>query len=297
MDRTHKDGPAALLPATRWMLVVFTALTLLGFLALFPAPDRTDETFAWTIAPPATAAFLGVGFLSGAVLDVLVLRRGRWGDARVPLATILVFTVITLVATLVHLDRFHLAAPGGLARFAAWLWLVVYVVVPVGMAAVMVAEARRTRRAEVPPARGPAGWPLPGWLRATLPAEGLVIGVVGALLFVAPANAERLWPWPLTPLTARAVAAWLLAYALATALVTAENDLRRLRTNAVAYTVFGGGQLVVALRFAGDVDWARPAGTGFLAAAAAVALTGAAGFLLARSAAREPAGQRRRRRA
>ncbi|MCP6390534.1 hypothetical protein NL487_26805, partial [Klebsiella pneumoniae] len=89
--------------------------------------------------------------------------------------------------------------------FAGYLWLIVYLVVPVGMVVVTALQERlgdavgRRRRA------------MPLWLRLLIAAEGAVMLVVGAALFLAPASAAALWPWPLTPLTARTVAAWLLA--------------------------------------------------------------------------------------
>ena len=49
-------GPRVVLPGTRWLLRVFSALTLLAFVSLFLMASRTDRYFAWTIAPSATAA-------------------------------------------------------------------------------------------------------------------------------------------------------------------------------------------------------------------------------------------------
>ena len=64
--------------------------------ALLGGASRTDEAFAWTIQPPLAAAFLGAGYASGCVLVLLTLRAGTWSQARWPLLTILVFTVLTL---------------------------------------------------------------------------------------------------------------------------------------------------------------------------------------------------------
>jgi hypothetical protein len=48
-----------ILPGTRLLLVIFSGLTLLAFIVLFVLADATERDFAWTIKPPATAAFLG----------------------------------------------------------------------------------------------------------------------------------------------------------------------------------------------------------------------------------------------
>lgn len=274
---TYRPG---LLPVTRALLVLFALLTLLGVAALFVLSDRTASTFAWTIEPPATAAFLGAGYASGTVLVLLALRDGRWASVRAPLVTILAFTVLTLGATLRHIDRFHFGADGALARGAAWFWTVVYIVVPLGMAGVLALQERRrlrTWRWETP-----HGHRLPVAVRVALVAEGAVMAVVGMALYVVPTTAASLWPWSLTPLTGRVIASWLLAYALATVLVTAQDDLERTRGPAVAYATFGIGALVVALRFTTTIDWSGPRAPGYLVLAAAVVVTGAVTYLAAR---------------
>jgi hypothetical protein len=123
--------------------------------------------------------------------------------------------------------------------------------------------------------------PVPLVLRVALAAESLVLTVVGVALFVAPTTAARLWPWPLTPFTARVLAAWLIAFGLAAALAAVAGDLRRLRTAAIAYTVFGVLVLAAVLRFAGTMAWGAPPAGVFTAMAVAVVLTGAAGWRLA----------------
>ncbi|MFD1505814.1 hypothetical protein FE374_00555 [Georgenia yuyongxinii] len=300
--RQASTAPARLLPVSRVLLALFVALTLLGFGSLFVLAGQTDRSFAWTIEPAATAAFLGAGYASGTVLMVLTLRQNTWGAARVPIVTVLIFTVLTLLATLIHLDRFHFGAAGALPRGAAWFWLVVYVVIPLGMVVALARQEHTARAERAAPVERPApvdapapaegrrragtsrSRPLPGWLRAALLAEGVVMFAVGVSLYVLPTTAQTLWPWTLTPLTARAVAAWLIAYGVATGLVVGENDLLRLRAPAVAYAVFGAGQLVVALRFAGEIAWGGPAAVGYLLVAAAVAATGIAAHLLGRRA-------------
>jgi hypothetical protein len=42
-----------------------------------------------------------------------------------------------------HIDRFHFGSPGVVARVAVWLWLAIYVVVPVLMVIMLVAQERR----------------------------------------------------------------------------------------------------------------------------------------------------------
>src|SRR5829696_9210561 len=59
--RTTHAGMRALLGA-------FAVLTALATIALFVLAENTKETFAWTIEPPLTAAFIGAGYGAGFVL-------------------------------------------------------------------------------------------------------------------------------------------------------------------------------------------------------------------------------------
>ena len=64
-----------------------------------------------------------------------------------------------------------------------------------------------------------------------------------------PPGAMSFWPWTLTPLSAQVIGAWLLALAVAAALVIWERDLARLLVPAATYTAFGVFQLLVAIRY------------------------------------------------
>ena len=267
------------LPSMRALLVAFSVLTALAVGALYVLAEQTQDYFAWTIQPPLTAAFLGAGYAAGFVLVVLSLRDPVWAHSRVAVLTILVFVVLTTIATLIHIDRFHFAEQfadsGFLAKAAAWFWLGIYLVVPVLMLALILPQ-ERSRGIDPPPRH-----PVPMGLRGALAAESLVLSVTGAALYLVPATSERLWPWTLTPLTARVVAAWLLAFGLATALAAFSGDLRRLRTAAIAYTVFGVMVLGAVIRFYTAVDWDDPPTVTFALVSVAVVLTGAAGWWLA----------------
>jgi hypothetical protein len=269
-------GVRRLLPAMRRLLLVFALLTAMAVGALFVLSDQTSETFAWTIQPPVTAAFLGAGYAAGFVLVALSLRDPVWAHSRVAVLTIFAFVVLTLVATLVHINRMHFdddfGALGVLAKAAAWFWLAVYVFVPVAMLALLFRQER------APGVEPEPEHPVPGILRVALGLESAVLLLVGALLFLVPTTATTLWPWTLTPFTGRVVAAWLIAFGLATALASVAGDLERLRTAAIAYTTFGVLVLVTTARFAGTFDWDDPPTWTFLVVTVAMSLTGGVGW-------------------
>lgn len=266
-----------------WLLLAFSGLTLLAFAALFLGSEVTEDYFAWTIQPPLTAAFLGAGYGAGCVLVALSLRARTWAGARSPLLTILLFTLLTLLATLLHLNRFHFDSPGTTARFAAWFWMVTYVVVPPAMAILIAVQERAARPS------GGRPRPIPAWLTGLLLVEGLVMLGVGVVMFVFPGTSDALWPWTMPPLSVRAVAAWLIAFGVAAGLAVRDGDLARLEIPSLAYAVFGVLELAALLRYRHEPDWDGPAAWIYLTLAVTVTLTGIAGLLAIRLTARQAA--------
>jgi hypothetical protein len=260
--------------ATRGLLVGFVLLTALATNQLYVLSAHTDAYFAWTIRPPLTAAFLGAGYAAGLVLVLLGLRARAWVEARIAVVTVAVFSMLTLVATVLHRDRFHFSAKGDIARFAAWFWLGIYIVVPLALAVLIVLHQRR------PGIDPPRRDPVPLWLAGAFGVQGLIMLAVGVTMFAVPSTATTLWPWTLTPLTARAVSAWLIAFGVAAVLTLVERDLSRLAAGAVAYTVFGVLELIALLRF-GDVGrWDSTAGIVYLVVLISVVPVGAVGCWL-----------------
>jgi hypothetical protein len=265
---------------TRGLMVGFVVLTALGTNQLYVLSTHTDAYFAWTIRPPLTAAFLGAGYAAGLVLVLLGLRARAWAEARIAVVTVAVFSTLTLLATVLHRDRFHFSADGAIARFAAWFWLGIYIVVPIALVVLTVLQQRQ------PGVDPPRRHPLPAWLAGAFAVQGLIMLAVGAALYAVPSTARSLWPWTLTPLTARAVAAWLIAFGVAAVLTLVERDLDRLAAGAVAYTVFGVLQLVAVLRYGDVARWDSPAGIGYLVVLISVVPVGAAGCWLVAARAR-----------
>lgn len=271
---------AAIRPLTvgmRRMLLAASALVFIVGIQLFVLTEQTDRYFAWTIAPPLTAAFLGAAYWASCLLEFLAARERTWAHARVAVPAVLVFTTLTLVATLLHLDRFHLDSVFG------WVWVAVYAVVPPLMLALLVQQLRA-------PGRDPArAAPLAPWLRLALGLQAALLLPFGAALFVAPLAAAPLWPWMLTPLTGRAVGAWLLGLGVAAAHMARENDLRRDRVALAAYALLGVLELLALARYAGALDWAAPRAWVYLLFLVSVLAVGLAGWRAAASAARAEA--------
>jgi hypothetical protein len=183
----------ALTRAGIWVLVVLAAA---NGLFLYLVPGRAETDYAWSITPAVNAAFIGAGFLAGTLATGLVLAIAtRWRMFSTLAVALWVLTTSLLAATIIHEDRFEWDYP------PTWVWVLVYAGVPL---ALPLLAARQRRVAEAEPAADPR-----------LRAVRVVSAVVGAALlagavalFAAPVELGEHWPWPLTPLLARAVAAW-----------------------------------------------------------------------------------------
>jgi hypothetical protein len=259
----------------RILVTVAAVLVTIAGTQLFALADQTDFYFAWTIKPPLTAAFLGAAYWASLFLLLDIVFGATWRQARTGLFSIFTFTTLTLVVTLLHLDRFHFGATETLPVVAAWAWLIVYVTTPVAFAVGLFLQLR------TPGPDSPPGGPLPALLRVLFLFQTLVFAAFGVGLMVAPVTTAAWWPWTLTPLTGRAVAAWLIAVAVAGAGVLIDNDRRSAAGAAQSYAFLGIFQLLAVLRFSSDVEWSHALAWPYVAFMGVVALTGIWGALIA----------------
>jgi hypothetical protein len=90
-------------------------------------------------------------------------------------------------------------------------------------------------------------------VRAVLSLQGALLLAVGAALLIAPVDASDLWPWTLTPLTARAIGAFLVGFGVAAAYSVRLDDLAALRGCAYSYTVLGALEILAPAIHGGDL--------------------------------------------
>jgi hypothetical protein len=242
-----------------WVLFVLAAA---NGVFLYLLPGRADTDYAWAIRPSVNAAFIGAGFLAGTLATGLVLWRAtRWRSFSLLVPALWVLATTLLVATIVHEDRFRWEYP------PTWVWTVVYLGVPL---AIPILVVRQRQVAEPLPAPDPA-------LRVLRVLSGLagLCLIAGAFaLYVAPVDLGERWLWPLTPLLARAVAAW---YALfGTMLLTLALAQRRPFEGLIGYATLAAWCLLLLalpLLYAGDVS-GGPAWYVLMVALPALALYG-----------------------
>jgi hypothetical protein len=201
MAELDGHGSEAVRPLTtgmRRLLYVASGLVALAGFQLFVLTDHTDKYFSWTIQPGLTAAFLGAGYAGSIFFEFLSARRRAWAHARHSVPAVLVFTLLTEVATLLHLGKFHFGEQVVWAGAAAWVWIWIYTLVPLTLIVLLPGQLR-VRGAD-PPRRAR----LPSWSAWILGAQAAVVLSLGVALFVAPTRSTW-WPWTLTPLTSQAV--------------------------------------------------------------------------------------------
>ncbi len=271
--RVRAGDPAV--PSIRWLLGAAALLVFLAGVQLYVFPLDTATRFAWTIGSPMTAVFLGASYWSAVGLELSGALARRWTVARVAVPAVFVFTSLTFAVTLWHLDAFHLAADLPPAtRAVTWAWLAVYAVVPVLMVLAWLAQARAGTA--VPPAAG-----LPTAVRLTLVSLAVVLVGLGVALLLAPGWADAAWPWPLTPLTGRAVGAWCVGLGVAAAHARLVDDAGSLGPTGVTGVLFGVFQALALVRFGSELEWASAAAAGYVLVLAALTVVG--GWLLVAS--------------
>ncbi len=187
-----------MLGATRTVAVLVAPILLAAGVILYGFPAATEQLWAWPMGPEATALAVGGGYLAGALLFLRAVRESHWHRVALVFPAATVLTVLLLVATLQHWELFSHGHP------SFWAWFIVYTVTPVLLPAIWVVNRRRDPGTPLP------GTPLvPRAVRLVVGALGSLQLVVALVFFVAPETAIAIWPWTLSALTTRTIAAFL----------------------------------------------------------------------------------------
>lgn len=199
------------LHTTRAVAAVIVPFLLLAFAVLYGWPRDTGRLFAWPIKPPLTAMLLGAVYLGGAYFFARAVRAARWHSIKAGFPPVATFATLMGIATILHWDKFtH-------SHVAFWLWVGLYFTTPFLIAGVWVANRRYEDRATGDEAL------VPEPMARVVGAIGVLAGLMSAFLFLLPRAAIDLWPWTLTPLTARVMGA---IFALGLAAVGAFTERR-----------------------------------------------------------------------
>jgi hypothetical protein len=249
----------------RAFLLVAAPLAFAGGCQVALLSGNTEKFWAWTIALPITAIFIGASFLATSVLFAWGLQQREWIRVRAVVSGGPFVTLGLLVATLHHVDQFHGAV--------GVIWVEAYVfAVPAFFGALV-------HQLSLPGSDRPVSERLPAWLRLVLGAQAVAMLVWGVLLFAQPSQASDIWPWPLTPLAAEASAAWLLGIGGSAAYISLRGDREDMPGPALSYIVLGAVWIAGAI-FGGDAFHDGLDGTLFVLFSVSVIAVGVAGATL-----------------
>jgi hypothetical protein len=194
---TGQPDDRILLP-TRLVAAVVVGILFTAWFALYLHPGETDHRFAWTISSRMTALLMGAGYGSAILFYLRVLFGRRWHRVALGFLPTAVFTWFLAGATALHWDKFR----HGSFPFLLWVWI--YAVTPLLVPAVWLWNRPRD-----PGTLEDADVELAGPIKAVLVAAGILLLAVAVAMFARPTALIGVWPWKLTPLTARAVAGFV----------------------------------------------------------------------------------------
>jgi hypothetical protein len=198
---------------TRWVVAAVIPFLLAAFVILYFFPDNTTELFAWTINPRMTPLLMGAGYITGAYFFLQTLRSRRWHEVAVGFLPVALFATTMGITTLLHWDRFNHNHPSFIA------WVTLYATTPFVVSLVWL-NNRRTDplepdENEVIIEKG---------IRRAFILVGVAVLLLGLLLLLFPQAFLPLWPWELTPLTARVGGGWFVMPGLFAVLIA--RDVR-----------------------------------------------------------------------
>ena len=240
------------------LFVLVLPLLFIAGIQLFILSEQTETYFAWTFAAPISAAYMGAGYWAAMFHAYSGARARAWAYVRTSMPAALTATSLLTITTFLHLDKFHLNSPLFITRFVTWVWIIVYVVVPPILAIAWIIQKR------LPGAHVRGQNPLPAWMRGGFALLAAFALITGLSLFLVPQTMSMLWPWPVTPLAARAVSSWLTAFGMACGALTIENDIKYGAGTSSSLFAFCVLQFIVIARYFSAIDWAKPLAIGYV---------------------------------
>jgi hypothetical protein len=248
-----------ILPETRWVAVLVIPFLTVAAIILYIFPQDTGQVFAWKLQPRMSAMMLGSAYAGGIYFFTAVLVSKYWHRVKVGFLPVMAFASILGIATLLHWDRFNHQ------RLAFYAWAGLYFTTPFIVLAVWLRNQRYDPHQ--PEAHELL---IPLFVRLATGVAGLVTLAISLILFLKPSLLISLWPWTLTPLTARVVGAMFALPGLVGLGIAADR-----RWSAAQVILQSQGFsilliLIAAVRARGDYDWSKPASWLFVGGLAAM---------------------------
>jgi hypothetical protein len=231
---------------TKWLSAIIIPFLIAAFYILYLKPTETKALFAWEINPTMTAMMLGAIYIGGAYFFLRVLGAQRWHWIKIGFLPVTIFASLLGIATLLHWDRFT----HGHISFITWAAL--YFTTPF----LVVATWLRNRVTD-PGTPDPDDVILPQVVRVAMSIIGVTSFLVSIALFLQPQLMIDVWPWTLTPLTARVVGA-MFALGLTALGIGLEKRWSSVRLMLQAQFFMMVMVLTAAIRAWGEFDQTKP---------------------------------------
>lgn len=207
-DDTDADGAGVrddrILLVTRVAAATVAIVLALGWGVLYLEPVEGAERFAWPVRPEMTAVLMGSGYGSAVIFFLAVLFGRRWHRVTLGFLPTTVFIWLVSIATLLHWGLFSHDE----ALFLIWAWT--YAITAFAVPALWLLNRRRD-----PGTAEERDAIIGGPLRTLLLGAGLLLAAIASVMYVVPSVMIDVWPWQLTELTARTVAAFVSLPAVA----------------------------------------------------------------------------------
>jgi hypothetical protein len=180
---------------TRALSLFIAPFLVVAFVLLYLFPDDTARLWSWPMKPTMSPMVLASAYLGGSWFFLRVQGERRWHAMRAGFPAVALFATLLGVATVVYWDKFSHA------KVAFWIWAALYFVAPFLVIAAWVANQRSAAVVD------PAAERLGAATRIAIGLAGASALAAGVAMFVSPGSWIPHWPWLLTPLTCRVVAA------------------------------------------------------------------------------------------
>ena len=185
------------LRTTRAVSIVIVPVLTAAFVILFLFPGQTHELWGWTIRSRMSCMFMGGGYLAGALFFARAARAKEWHRLGPGIIATTAFAGALGVATFLNWDEFN----HGHVSF--WAWTLLYITTPLLLPVLYV----KNRQFD-PGTSGPEDVPIPGWIRTTMTVIGAGQLLFAIALYLRPSLFQADWPWKLTTISARSLAAF-----------------------------------------------------------------------------------------
>ena len=216
------------------LVQVLLASIFVIWLLFFP---QRGVNFAWPIAPPLSAMFIGTSFIARLYLGFYLWREKYWWRLRWQVWGNLGFLTIIFVTTFWHANEVNWSTN----IIMAHIWVVAYAVEPL----LLVALEPRGPQATAPLSPALREGPILLGLNRVMRVVYIFLFTVAGLFFLNPAFATTRWPWELTAFDARIMSAFMILAALWALRVTFFEDWAEAKPAVGGLIIYGAAIFVV----------------------------------------------------